>query len=156
METKSQRRKGTKDRIAQKTAIGTTVMNDVKIVIPNERPVSWNKIYESRHWIFRKNLATSVHRKVINVLDQMGYQPLDKTKMFDQPVAIMVTAYFKDRPLDADNIGAKLYIDALKFICILDDGPKYVTAVTTKSRVDRLNPRVEIDIKEARYERLYD
>ena len=121
----------------------------MKIVLPNERPVSWNKIYESRHWIFRKTLANSVHRKVIRRLEQMGYRPLDKTKMFTKPVEIDVTAYFKNRPLDADNIGAKLYIDALKFICIMDDGPKYVRSVTTKSRVDTLNPRVEIEIKEA-------
>lgn len=120
----------------------------MKIVMPNERPVSWNKIYESRHWIFRKNLASSVHRKVIRVLEEMGYRPLDKTKMFTKPVEIDVTAYFKNRPLDADNIGAKLYIDALKFICIMDDGPKYVRAVTTRSRVDSQNPRVEIEIKE--------
>ncbi len=120
----------------------------MKIVMPNERPVSWNKIYESRHWIFRKNLASSVHRKVIRRLEEMGYRPLDKTKMFTKPVEIDVTAYFKNRPLDADNIGAKLYIDALKFICIMDDGPKYVRAVTTRSRVDSLNPRVEIEIKE--------
>ncbi len=120
----------------------------MKIVMTNERPVSWNKIYESRHWIFRKNLASSVHRKVIRRLEEMGYRPLDKTKMFTKPVEIDVTAYFKNRPLDADNIGAKLYIDALKFICIMDDGPKYVRAVTTRSRVDSLNPRVEIEIKE--------
>lgn len=120
----------------------------MKIVMPNERPVSWNKIYESRHWIFRKNLASNVHRKVIRRLEEMGYRPLDKTKMFTKPVEIDVTAYFKNRPLDADNIGAKLYIDALKFICIMDDGPKYVRAVTTRSRVDSQNPRVEIEIKE--------
>lgn len=78
----------------------------MKIVMPNERPVSWNKIYESRHWIFRKNLASSVHRKVIRRLEEMGYRPLDKTKMFTKPVEIDVTAYFKNRPLDADNIGA--------------------------------------------------
>lgn len=76
----------------------------------------------------------------------MGYQPMDKSKIFDTRVDIIITAYFDKRPMDSDNIGAKLYIDPLKFIVITDDNPKYVRRVSVQSEMDRANPRLEIEI----------
>ena len=68
--------------------------------------------------------------------------------LYSHPVAITITAYFKGRQLDPDNIASKFYIDGLKGWLITDDTPKYVDSVTTRSRVDKLNPRIEIELKE--------
>jgi Holliday junction resolvase RusA-like endonuclease len=67
---------------------------------------------------------------------------------FDVPVQIRVTAHFKHRPLDADNICAKLYIDGLVAAGVIrDDDPKHVVSVTTASYVDREWPRLVIWIQ---------
>ena len=66
--------------------------------------------------------------------------------VFESPVDITVTVYFKHRPLDPCNIPAKLYIDGLLGVWLEDDSPRYVSSVTTRSRVDRDNPRVEITV----------
>lgn len=118
---------------------------EIKIVLEGERPSSWNKIYASRHWIFRKELADSVHRKVVRELEKMGFKPMGES-IFKELVDILVVAYFKNRPIDPDNIGAKLYIDPLKFTLIQDDTRKFVRNVTTRSEIDAENPRVEITI----------
>ena len=65
-------------------------------------------------------------------------------EMYTEPVDIAITAYSK-RPMDSDNIAAKLYIDALRALVIEDDGPRFVHNVTLRSR--RGNPRVEIIIR---------
>lgn len=120
--------------------------NGVKIVLQGERPPSWNKIYQSRHWIFRKNLADSVHKRVVIALNILGLRPMNKDHIFNNRVDIIITAYFDKRPLDSDNIGAKLYIDPLKFVLLHDDSPKYVRSTKTISEIDRDNPRLEIEI----------
>ena len=71
---------------------------------------------------------------------------------FARPVRITVTVYFKDRPLDASNIPAKLFEDGLVHAGLLvDDNPTYVVGVTTQSRLatDEQPPGVEIIIEEA-------
>lgn len=111
------------------------------IVLPNERPVSLNQWYSGQHWTKRKREATRVHSLVRAQLD--GY------RTFTRPVCITVTAYFKSRPQDASNIVAKIYEDALIGYVLIDDGPKHVRSMTTESRIDKSNPRVEIRIEEA-------
>jgi Holliday junction resolvase RusA-like endonuclease len=111
-----------------------------KIVLINERPMSVNKIYSGMHWAKRNAEAHRVHLLVRAELDP-------EAAIADQPVAITVTCYFKSHPLDASNIGAKMYEDALIGLVIQDDGPKYVTSMTTRSRVDKQRPRVEIEIE---------
>lgn len=113
----------------------------MRIVLYGERPISWNKFYSGMHWDTRNKLAQVTHLLVRNEL------PVDAT-LFNVPVAITVTAYFKNRPQDPDNICAKLYIDGLIKRVIVDDSPQWVTSVTTRSRIDKENPRVEIDISE--------
>lgn len=111
----------------------------MRIVIPNERPTSLNKYYSGRHWTKRSKEAKAVHWAVRAAIPR--HAPL-----FSEPVAITVRAFFNKQPLDADNIVAKLYVDGLCGILIEDDSPKHVRSVTTESRVDRQNPRVEIEI----------
>ena len=69
-------------------------------------------------------------------------------QMFDVLVDITITAYFDKRPLDASNICAKLYEDAIKGWLIVDDSPKYVRSVRTVSEIDKQRPRVEIEVAE--------
>lgn len=112
----------------------------IKIVLEGERPVSLNAYYAGMHWTKRKAEADRVHW-MIHILNQKE-KPLLK-----HIVDIAMHVYFKSRPLDADNIMAKMYIDGLKGKVIVDDSPKYVRSVTTVSLTDRENPRVEIMIQ---------
>jgi len=115
----------------------------MKIVLEHERPVSWNMAYAGRHWSKRKADADAVHLLVRAAIPRNARQ-------YSEPVDIVVTAYFASRPLDADNIMAKLYIDGLVGRLLVDDNPKWVRSVKTVSLVDRRRPRVEIDIEPAK------
>ena len=110
------------------------------IVLYGERPQSLNNWYSGQHWTKRKREASRVHSLV---RAQLG-----GCKTFTTPVCITVTAYFKSRPQDASNIVAKLYEDALIGYVLIDDSPQYVRSMTTESRIDRINPRVEIRVME--------
>lgn len=116
-------------------------METILLVLDGERPQSWNKMYSGRHWSKRSKEAKAVHWLVRAAIPRSA-QP------FVNAVAITVRAYFNRRPLDADNIVAKLYVDGLCGRLIADDSPKHVRRVTTESRVDRKRPRVEIEIRE--------
>jgi hypothetical protein len=115
----------------------------ITIVLEGEKPISWNKMYSGLHWSDRKAEVDRVHLAVRAALDP-------DWPMFSGPVAIIVTAYFKNRriQLDCSNIAAKLYEDGLIGWLIEDDGPKYVQSMTTISLVDRIRPRVEIEVRE--------
>ena len=118
-------------------------MRTVLLVLPNERPVSWNDFYSGQHWSVRKAEKDRVQMVVRSVLDP-------DTIVFDRPVEITVSAYFDKRPMDSSNIAAKLYEDAIKGWIIQDDDWRHVRSVTTRSHMDRKNPRVEILIEESR------
>lgn len=114
------------------------IENEMKITILNERPKSWNDYYSGRHWTFRQQEAGRVHMLV------KAHCPV---KLMEGRVNIIMTVYFKNRPLDPDNICDKFYIDGLKGRVIRDDTAKCVKSVTTIAEVDKLNPRVEIEIE---------
>lgn len=117
----------------------------MKLVLPDERPVSWNKFYAGQHWQARRKYVEGVRWAVMAALSGNG-----RVETFDEPVHITITAYFKGRQLDPDNITSKLYIDALVQEGVLhNDTPRYVAAVTTRSRKDSAKPRVVIDITQA-------
>lgn len=116
------------------------------IVLPNERPMSWNQLYSGRHWSVRQSEAKRVHANVIFAMAEAGLGP---GNIAQAPVDITITAYFDKRPFDADNIASKFLIDGLKGWLIVDDTPKYVHSVRTCSRIDKDAPRVEIEIREA-------
>jgi|SRR3954447_1534240 hypothetical protein len=119
----------------------------MKIVLPNERPISWNQWYAGEHWMVRKKKADEIHELMKYTLMQAEYRP--QVKIFPGKVDVRVTGYFKDRPLDPDNIVSKLYIDGLKGLLIEDDTHRHIRSVTTSSQMDKQNPRVEIDIEPA-------
>lgn len=119
------------------------ITRSVTIVIPNEQPMSWNKMYAGIHWSKRKAEADRVHLMVRATLDP-------DWPVFDGLVRIEVRVYFKNLrvQLDPDNICSKVYIDGLKGWLILDDNAKHIRSVESVSLVDRESPRVEIIIAE--------
>lgn len=112
------------------------------LVLPGERPISWNTFYAGGHWSRRKTEKDRV-RLVVRaafpraVIDGDGW-PVQRR------VRIEVTAVVKDRPMDADNVCTKLYVDALKGWVIPDDNGEWVETVVPRVKVDPVNPRVEI------------
>lgn len=121
-----------------------------RLVFEDERPKSWNQFYSGKHWSVRREWAQRCHALVRNTLE-----PSDRP--FDNPVHITVIVYYADKPHDACNITAKLYIDGLLAkgdwqdgarSLLWDDNLRYVTQVTTIPRVDPENPRVEIVLEE--------
>ncbi len=118
-------------------------MRITTLILPGEQPISWNKMYSGQHWSKRQAEALRVHLAVRGEIDP-------NWPMFDGPVHIIMTAYFKNKrvQLDCSNIPAKLYEDGLIGWLIEDDGPQFVRSMTTVSLLDRDNPRVKIEIKE--------
>ena len=114
-----------------------------ELLLEGERPMSWNTLYEQTHWGKRKEEADRVHWLVKLETKNQG---LDKVAI--GPVDITVTAFFDKRPLDADNICAKMYIDGLIGWAIENDSYKYVKSVKTVTCIDRDNPRMVIEISE--------
>jgi|SRR5579871_391525 len=119
----------------------------MKLILFNERPTSWNTLNARLHWKKREVIMKSSKQAVYDALLAAGITPQSKMFLFTQPVNISITAYFKNRPLDSDNICDKPYIDGLREILIRDDSRKYVKKVTTISEIDDKEPRVEIDIE---------
>jgi hypothetical protein len=111
------------------------------IVLPGERPQSWNRFNSGVHWTKRKREVDRVHMVVRAALTG------DETP-YTYPVDIQFVAYFDKRPLDASNLYLKPYEDALKGWLIVDDSPKYVRSVQSISLVDKDNPRMEIVIQD--------
>jgi hypothetical protein len=121
-------------------------MKDIVIEIPGVTLPSWNKFYAGKHWAVRKKLADEWHMLV----SLHAKAKEDGDKMATEPVDIEITCHFanKVKLLDADNICSKIAIDGLKGIFIQEDDPDYVKNVTTRSRLDRENPRTIIIIKD--------
>ena len=116
---------------------------ETTLILPNERPMSWNEMYAGLHWSARKAEVDRVHMLVRASIDP-------DWPTYKKPVAITITAYFKAKrgQLDASNIAAKLYEDGLIGWLIVDDKPEFVRSMTTVSLLDKNNPRVEIEIRE--------
>ena len=112
----------------------------VTIHLPGERPPSWNKAYAGQHWTARKAEADRIHQLVRATIDPGDCAP------FTVPVDIDIYVFFANRPLDADNIPAKLYVDALKGWWLTDDDRRFVRSVRTVTDVDKRNPRVTIEV----------
>ena len=116
----------------------------ITLTLPDERPISWNAFYAGAHWSKRnkeKNRVWFVVRSVFppDVVDGDGWPVRER-------VRIEVTAYVKDKPMDADNVCTKLYVDALKGWVIPDDDGQWVETVIPRVKIDKLNPRLEIRV----------
>lgn len=127
-------------------------LNTVILTLMNERPLSWNKIYQGGHWGTRKDEADRVHELVKMSLKEMfGGDPVPKV-WFTHRVDIIVTTFFKKdpvhRPLDSDNIGTKFYVDGLKKLLIKDDNMKYVRSTQSFVYPTEDRQRVVIEVRE--------
>ena len=98
------------------------------ICIPDHKAVGWNfYIHKTGHWARRGEVSNTIHQLV------MAYVNSQKIKPIDYRVNITITAH-SNKPLDPDNIAAKLYIDGLVLSGILkDDSRKYIGRVTLES-----------------------
>lgn len=77
----------------------------------------------------------------------MGIMPNRDKNLYKNKVDIDITAYFKTRCQDSDNIPAKVIVDSLKGYLLIDDNNKYVGRVSTEAIIDDYE-RVEIVITE--------
>ncbi len=118
----------------------------MKITVLGRSP-SWNKIYQSKNWYVRKTIADNIHALVQYEMLEMGFRLQQEKNYFKKKVDIELIAYFKNRPLDSDNIPAKLYIDGLKMYILRNDAFNQVGRVTVESKIDP-KERVEIEITE--------
>lgn len=121
------------------------------IILEGERPMSWNTMYAGAHWSKRKAEADRVHELVWAYIKETNYFGAWKEKVESGKagrVDIHITAYFKNRELDPDNICSKMYIDGLIGNLIEDDTRERVRKVTVQSEIDCDNPRVEIEVLE--------
>ena len=97
---------------------------------------SWNALYSANKWA-RKKI-------VDNEREALGF--LLKGKFPVQKKRVDITIHqFSKRPIDSDNVCAKLWIDSLKDIGVLkNDTPQYLGWVHTKS--EKGDPRTIIEI----------
>lgn len=98
----------------------------MRIAINGHKAVSWNKLYSQQHWSKRSRLKNEMRQLVRAALPEDYW-------MFKRPVNISIHGYFRTKPLDSDNICAKLYIDALKGHVLIDDDIRYVRSVTVQA-----------------------
>jgi len=95
------------------------------ITLPDKVP-SWNKMYAGVHWAARKKEADDWHNLIFFKCKELK---IPKYKSAD--ITIISTS---KRPLDPDNICAKLIIDGLVHAGVLpDDSYKYVESVLLMS-----------------------
>lgn len=125
--------------------IGQRYGRHLRVVLEMPKSVSWNDLLRKNHWQVTE-VTDVVRLEVMAALHELAVWP----EPFSAPVHITITNYKGNkRWLDADNIPAKLYIDALKLNGVLvDDNPSFLCGVTTISRIDAAWPRIEIDIME--------
>lgn len=123
--------------------IAATMSDYPLLVIPGEKPESWNRILRM-HWKKRSELVQQYKGTVAQLIPH-------EVGMFTDVVDIALVAYFPNLHLVKDNcnLPVKLYIDGLLGRVIQDDSPTYVRSVTEVSRMDRENPRLEIYVKPA-------
>lgn len=115
---------------------------DMKVVIPDERPPSWNKFYSGMHWAERNEVRDDMRWLVRSCIHP------DDIVIPEGRVDITITVYFRHHPQDPDNICSKLMIDSIKGYLIEDDTREHIRTVATRSEIDKNNPRVEILVEE--------
>ena len=96
----------------------------MKIVLSDCKAISWNKLYQARHWAVRAKIASDAHETVQKALDSM------KWTMYTSQVNIKMIAHLR-RSIDASNVCLKIYEDGLVRAGLLkDDSHEYVNEVT--------------------------
>lgn len=115
----------------------------IKLVIPGTLP-TMNEIVEAskQHW--------SKYSKMKHTYtDLVAWKA--KTLPVLGKVDVVITWYCKNRRMDKDNImaGQKFIFDGLVAVGRLEnDGWKQIGDITHRFRVDKHNPRVEVELRE--------
>ncbi|EJW14256.1 RusA family crossover junction endodeoxyribonuclease [Paenibacillus alvei] len=118
----------------------------MKIEIEGELP-SLNEIIDAAksHWSSYREMKETNTSIVAWTAKRLPC--IERTKKID----VTIIWYCKDKRRDKDNImaGQKFIFDGLKEAGIIEnDGWKQIGDVTHRFRVDRKNPRIEIEIEE--------
>lgn len=107
----------------------------------------YNELSSGWHYHARHRVKMSAMEAVGWEIKRQGIQPVEGK------VVVTITCYERDRRRDDDNVtsgAAKIILDALKNNGIIaGDGRKYVECVKVPARVDRENPRVEVELRRA-------
>lgn len=112
----------------------------MKIIVPNYKIVSRNKIYSSNNWIVRKKIVDEIHEMV------SAYIPRPY-RLFQKRVNITVEAYYKTKHRrDSSNVPLKEVEDVLKGKVIIDDDYRYVAKVSSQVFVGQKENKVVIKI----------
>jgi len=101
--------------------------------------------------INRKNKYEAARLKKFYTEQVAWEATIQHIKKFDNKVLIEITYYEPDNRRDDDNVqsGAKFILDGLKEAGVIkDDRRKYVSLRQNEVKIDKLNPRIEILIKE--------
>lgn len=117
-----------------------------KLVIPGELPSTNDMTKANRYNRYTGGEQKKNHTEQIAWIAK-GYPRISKK------VDLVVTWYCKDRKRDPDNIdgGIKFILDGLVTAGVLvNDGWKNIGDITHRHRVDRDNPRVEVELIERR------
>lgn len=118
----------------------------MKLFIPDHRAWSMNRFWGGKtHWSDRSDYKNEVLMLVRVALDEAGGWDIHP------PVNIHITAEFKSKATDSDNVMPKAYIDALQHWGVIpDDTPEYVHWVSLRSmKTGRNCVTIEIEESEA-------
>jgi hypothetical protein len=115
----------------------------IKLVIPGSLPTT-NEIIEAskQHW--------SEYSKMKHTYTDLVAWQAKRLPVMNK-VDVVITWYCKDRRYDKDNImgGQKFIFDGLVVVGRLsNDGWKQIGDITHRFRVDKANPRIEVDLME--------
>lgn len=110
-------------------------------------PPSLNQL-ERMHWAVKKRLRTRFAKEILYELWDDGPYPEPSVP---GKLCMSTTIYWKTRRLDEDNAmgSLKIIIDAMRDIgLIYRDSPKWLKIEKPIQMIDRVNPRVEIELEE--------
>jgi hypothetical protein len=112
------------------------------VVVQNEKPrlPSWNTFYGGTHYHTRSRIKKTWAEIMRSAILEKG------AVMFDERVDISITAFYKGRVPDSDNICAKVIIDPLIGLVIREDDSSVVRRVILEARHDKANPRIVVEV----------
>jgi len=116
----------------------------MKFTIPIVEKISNNKL-RTVHWGTR-NSITKKYKEIVKKHLTAECFIFESAKDLN----LIATFYFKNRPLDCSNCAGmcKMIEDGLvEAKAIKDDNTEYISSVTLISRVDKENPRIEVELK---------
>ena len=125
----------------------------MKIIIPGELPDLNTIIAESKRGKGRWQPYNEIKQEYTNIVAWIAKSEIKKQL---KKIDLTITWICKNRRKDKDNImaGTKFILDGLVAAgAIENDGWKQIGDINHKFKVDKHNPRVEVEIREVENER---